>query len=380
MMRVRRGGWLLWGLRLAAGAMAVTRLIGAARAAAPVQPISDLAHHTSGADDGSSMHDAVTVLIPARDEATRISPVLAAMVGAPGVAEVIVVDDASSDDTAAIARAAGARVVSGVALPEGWAGKAWALQQGLGEVRTGWVVTLDADTMPDRGLPAALQARARAEQADLMTVGGRFWCPSRGARWLHPAFLTTLVYRFGPPGQVGGDAERMLANGQCMVARTDVWRGAGGMNPVAGELVEDVSLVRHLARTGHRVAFLDAAEMLTVRMYEDAADTWRGWGRSLALPGVEPAARQWRDLVMLALAQVLPLWRILLWRADLVDLCLAAMRLGTLVGTRRAYTPARNRAEAAVYWLSPAADTVALAAVAKGIVRPRQMWRGRTYH
>ena len=52
----------------------------------------------------------------------------------------IVVDDESTDATAAIAAAAGARVVDGGRLPAGWAGKAWALQQGLdaGDAASGW--------------------------------------------------------------------------------------------------------------------------------------------------------------------------------------------------------------------------------------------------
>ena len=49
----------------------------------------------------SAVEAGISVVIPARDEARRIGPVLAAVVGAPGVAEVIVVDDESSDGTAA---------------------------------------------------------------------------------------------------------------------------------------------------------------------------------------------------------------------------------------------------------------------------------------
>ena len=94
------------------------------------------------------------------DEAERIAPLLDAIVGASGVAEVIVVDDQSSDATAEIARLAGASVVSGAPLPDGWAGKAWALQQGIEAATSDWVVTLDADARPDPQLPTALVARA----------------------------------------------------------------------------------------------------------------------------------------------------------------------------------------------------------------------------
>ena len=85
------------------------------------------------------------MVVPARDEANRIGPLLEAVIDAPGVAEVVVVDDESTDATAAIAAEAGAKVVAGRPLPSGWVGKAWALHQGI-DVATGeWVVLLDAD-------------------------------------------------------------------------------------------------------------------------------------------------------------------------------------------------------------------------------------------
>ncbi len=367
------GPWSVVGMliRVTAGLWAIRKLSGAARQMPAISPASE--------PQGPHSNDMITVVIPARDEADRIGPVLAAMVGAPGVAEVIVVDDNSADQTAAIAGAAGARVMSGEPLKPGWAGKAWALQQGVSAANSPWVVTLDADTDPDPRLPLALVARATTEGYGFMTVGGRFYCPSPGARWMHPAFLTTLVYRFGPPGVRGVAAEQMMANGQCMVARTELWKSEGLMNPVAGELVEDVALARYLARRGHAVGFLDAAELLTVRMYEDALDTWRGWGRSIALPGVEPPMKQWRDLAVVTVAQALPLPRLISGRGDVVDVVLLALRLGTLAGTRRAYTRSQGLMGRVAYWASPLADPIAVVAIARGILKPRQMWKGREY-
>lgn len=354
---------------MAAALMAVGRLARAVRAAPPVTA-DDAPPSVAATVDG----DDITVVVPARDEAPRIGPLLDAIVGAPGVGQVIVVDDESSDDTATMARSAGAVVVTGTPPPAGWAGKAWALQQGIGAASTEWVVTLDADTRPETGLPRALVLRAEGDGSDFVTAGGRFECPTRGTRWLHAAMLTTLVYRFGPPGAVVAPG-RAMANGQCMALRRGPFVDGCGMEPVRGDVVEDVALARHLAGRGWKVGFLDATDLLRVRMFESLGDTWSGWGRSLALPGVETRTRQILDLAVVVLAQALPLPRLLLRRCDVLDVVLAAVRLGTLVGTRTAY----DRTDLA-YWTSPLADLPACAAITAGIARgTHQTWRGRTY-
>jgi dolichol-phosphate mannosyltransferase len=344
------------------GAAAVAVVRNVARAAGRVAPVA-----------AAPAPAPVSVVIPARDEAARIGPLLDAAVGAPSVVEVVVVDDESSDDTAAIARAAGARVVSGCPAPPGWVGKSWALQQGLDAATSPWVVFLDADTRPAPALPAALVARAVDDGLDLLTVGGRFECPTPGLRWLHPALLTTLVYRAAPPGASRpGPVHRRVGNGQCMAVRRQVLVAAGGFGAVAHHAVEDVALVRSMAAAGFGVATLDASDLLTVRMYETAPEAWRGWGRSLPLPGVDGRGRRVLALATLVLTQAAPLWRAVARRADAVDAVLLAVRVGTLVGTAPAY--ARRGVP---YWLSPTADALAVAALVRSTLGRPRPWRGR---
>jgi dolichol-phosphate mannosyltransferase len=363
---VKRIGRLLFlALRLGAAVGALRQLIRAGRTVAPIE-----AAPTAPAPFGG-----VTVVIPARNEALRIAPCLEGLRADSAIHEVIVVDDHSDDGTADMARTLGARVVSASALPSGWAGKCWALQQGIEAATTEWVVTLDADTEPIPGLVAALVARATNDGFGFLTVGGRFRCPTWLLQVLHPSLLTTLVYRYGPPGSTSSTGpERMMANGQCMVLRRAEFLAAGGFHPVASSLVEDVALARSLASQGWSVGFLDAGPALTVAMHADAADAWRGWGRSLPLGGVASKREQAEGLSIVWLAQALPLVRLLSGRGDLLDGILALARLGTLAGTRRAYEH-----PSAAYWLSPLADIPVALRLTQSTLRPERTWRGRTY-
>jgi glycosyltransferase involved in cell wall biosynthesis len=145
---------------------------------------------TAAPDDLS----AVTALVPARDEALHIGRTIAALALQGRGLDVIVVDDQSSDDTRGAAeRAAGSglplRVVAGQPLPHGWAGKLWALEQGLGLVDRPYVLLLDADIELAPSLVPALLAAARRRDATLVSLLAELRCATFWERLLAPAFV-----------------------------------------------------------------------------------------------------------------------------------------------------------------------------------------------
>lgn len=314
----------------------------------------------------------ISVVIPARNEALRIAECVAPLRGAPGVCEVIVVDDESTDDTARVARENGAMVVAGKPLPVGWVGKIWALRQGIEAARGDVVITLDADARPDAMLARAAYDALVVSRADLATVAPRFRTTSRSSQWLHASMLTSLVYRHGAGGGIA--RPNSVANGQCMVFRREPVLRERWCDEVRGEIIEDVALVRHLVRSGKKVEMFDGSNVLTVQMFDGFTDTLQGWARSLALSGVDRAPRQWYDIATTAIVLVAPLWLLLVGVATPATLCSVAIRLGTLLGTRRAYEQ-----RGVGYWLSPFADLLAWLVVIRGVVAPSRQWRGRHY-
>lgn len=316
----------------------------------------------------------VSVVIPARDEERRLGTCLDGLRDDGDVAEVVVVDDRSTDATAALARAAGARVVAGRELPGGWVGKTWALQQGLEAAAGDWVVFLDADTRPRTGLARALVA-VLEEGEDLVSAGARFICRTPGEQLLHPSLLATLAYRFGPLGRPEPPPpDAVVVNGQCIAVRREALLDAGGFGRARGNMTDDIALARSLARDGWRIAFVDGGALLSVRMFASAAETWREWGRSLALVDVTPPARLALDLATVWLVLALPMLRLAGRRMGPLDRLLLAVRVALLPALAGSYV---DRGFA--FWLSPLADPASALRLTLSAVRPPRTWRGRTY-
>jgi glucosyl-3-phosphoglycerate synthase len=124
---------------------------------------------------------AVTVGIPARDEAATIGAVvemMATLVDEGLVDEVLVCDDGSTDGTAAIARAAGARVViPGSVDGEARTGKGEALWTLVGQARGDIVVFLDADLVSLHPSWVARLVAPLIEDPAIALVKGRFRRP-----------------------------------------------------------------------------------------------------------------------------------------------------------------------------------------------------------
>ena len=269
---------LLAAAQAAAGARVLGRLLPGRRRAPPPTPLVD-ADDPRRALVGAAR---VSVVVAALNEAHRIGPCLAGLLAqGPEVSEILVVDSRSTDGTRELVLEAARRdprirLLTDDPLPAGWMGKVWALETGLRHARGEWVLGIDADTEPVPGLVAAVVGAARCNRYDAVSFAPRFAGQTAGERWLQPAMLATLVYRVGAAGDGGQDPERVMANGQCFLARREVLKRHGGYAPARQSWCDDVTLARHLARRGHRVGFLDGSRLYRVRSYSSAAQAWRG--------------------------------------------------------------------------------------------------------
>ncbi len=375
--------WLLAATQAVALLVLMARLAPGRRRRPPVQPVGD-------ADAPATT---LTIMVATLNEAKRIGPCLDGLARQGAIVrEILVVDSRSTDGTRELVTAAAVvdpriQLLTDDPLPADWVGKVWALQHGLAQATGEWVLGIDADITPDPGLAAAVVAAAIEQRFDVVSFSPRFTIPTAAEAWLQPALLVTLVYRCGAAGEGTPDPERVLANGQCFLAKRSVLQAHGGYVAAQRSFADDVTLARHMARAGVRVGFLDGSSLYRVRSYSSMGEAWREWGRSLDLKDATTPARQWADVVFLFLAQAMPLPMVLLllgvgrtaigpaWQPLLiVNGILLAIRLMLLAALTQSYDRV-----GLPFWLSPLADAPAAARILLSTMRKRRTWRGRAY-
>jgi len=202
----------------------------------------------------------VSVLIPARNEERTLPNLLPALRGQSfQPLEVIVIDDHSSDRTAAIAAQAGVRVMQPPALPDGWCGKTWALHNGVRSSQGEILVFLDADTEPHPDFLKRLVA-AQQKLGGLVSVQP-FHRTEKPYEQLSVLFnlVGLMAVPLGP--RCGVAFGPVLAT-----SRADYQR-AGGHAAVAGKVVEDWFLAHHYEQAGLPVSAFIGDGQIAYRMY-----------------------------------------------------------------------------------------------------------------
>ena len=252
---------------------------------------------------------AVAAVVPARNEAESLPVTLPALLAQdyPGEFRVYLVDDNSDDGTGEIAaelgekaaRAGGAplTVVRGRARPEGWAGKVWAMAQGLAEAtrpgpeatrpgaavtagRPDYVLFTDADIA---SAPNALRDLVRGAAADDRAMVSQMALLRAQTRW-ERVVVPAFVYFFSQlyPFRKVNDPRRgtAAAAGGCMLLSWPALREAGGLEPVKGALIDDVALGTLLKRNGNRTWLGLTTDIRSTRPYPSLASLWHMIARS----------------------------------------------------------------------------------------------------
>ncbi|WP_405495729.1 glycosyltransferase [Streptomyces sp. NBC_00096] len=237
----------------------------------------------------------VAIVVPARDEAGVLPLSLPSLLAQdyPGEAEVVLVDDGSTDGTAALARRL-ARAQPGLPLTvvspgepgAGWTGKLWALRHGIAHARSAasgepdYLLLTDADIAHEPDSLRELVAAATAADLDLVSQMARLRAVSVWERLIVPAFVYFFAQLY-PFRWINRPAARTAAAaGGCVLLRTSAAVRAGVPESIRQAVIDDVSLARAVQRTGGRIWLGLAERVDSVRPYASLADLWRMVSRS----------------------------------------------------------------------------------------------------
>ena len=235
------------------------------------------------ASDKAGFSGAVVAVIPARNEAELIGPVVTSLLNQCAAMPVLLVDDASSDGTADVARRAAEKagktdalmVIQSKPLPAGWTGKLWSMHQGIERARAlnpAWLLLADADVVQGAETVANLGLIASEGHYDLVSFMVKLHCESLPEKLLIPAFVY-FFFMLYPPAWIR-DTRRSTAGaaGGCMLVRADTLERAGGLEAIRGALIDDCSLARLLKQHGGRLWIGLADQSQSLRQYETFSD------------------------------------------------------------------------------------------------------------
>lgn len=292
----------------------------------------------------------VSVLIPARNEAANIRAALdSVLANRLSDLEVIVLDDQSTDDTAAIVQSyvrhdSRVRLESAPPLPAGWCGKQHACHHLAGLAQFPYLVFVDADVRLAPDALARMVHFMESNQADNPRLNANSYRGPVGLasgvphqqtgslleRLLIPLIHFLLMAYLPMRGMRNGPGLSLAAGcGQLFIARADAYRRAGGHQAIRDTLHDGVKLPRAFRKAGLMTGLFDATDLATCRMYHGGRETWRGLGKN-AIEGLAAPRLIGIMTVMLLCGQVLP-WIILPFTSGLATILAAAAALLSLV-------------------------------------------------
>ncbi len=238
-------------------------------------------HHASSAAPSEPYN--VSVLIPARNEALRIGPLLESVLASEGVdCDLCVLDDESQDGTDAIVetfskRHDNVRLLKGIPVPPGWSGKQFACYQLAQQAKYDELVFLDADVALSKDALLRAVAQRRQSRADLLSGFPRQRVITIGEQLLIP-LIHVILLCFLPFGLMRWTRMTGAAAGcgQFFLTTKRAYELSGGHSSIRQSLHDGILLPRAYRMCGLKTDLFDASDVATCRMYASFEETWSG--------------------------------------------------------------------------------------------------------
>jgi hopene-associated glycosyltransferase HpnB len=269
----------------------------------------------------------ITVLIPARNEEDVISRTLSSLESQGNLAEIILIDDQSTDNTCKHAEQTHPQrltIISGSPLSEGWSGKLWALEQGRTIVRTKHTLLLDADIELQPGTCSTLLKKLDDDNLDMVSLMAFLRMQSFWEILLMPAFI--YFFKLLYPFSVSNSNSRLVAAaaGGCILVKTAKLEEIGGFAALKDELIDDCSLAKHIKNSGGRTWIGLSHSALSHRCYDTLQTIWNMVARTAYTQLQYSIGLLFLCTMLMVLAFVLPVFLIFVTQLPIVLFSLLA--------------------------------------------------------
>lgn len=226
----------------------------------------------------------ISVIVPARNEERNVPQLLDSFESEKKyLHEVIIVDDESEDNTAALAKERGAKVVTSDPLPEDWKGKPWACLQGAIAADGEWLLFLDSDV---RLHPGAMQKIVDLiENGDTNTAYSiyPYHTIEKPYEELSAYFNSLMVAGIGAFGHAELDGRDPALFGQCLLIPKRLYLLIDGHAAVKDKVLENFHLAKHLKKAHGRCLCYLGEGLISMRMFPGGFDDlWNGWKKGFA--------------------------------------------------------------------------------------------------
>ena len=230
----------------------------------------------------------ISAIVPARNEEGAIAACVESLALQPEIAEILVVNDQSTDKTAEIVRGLmlkilRLRLLETQEVPPGWVGKNNAVYLGAKEAKGPWLLFTDADAELQPGAAARALQIAQETGAALVSFSPEQITQSWYEKALIPFVYSRLAKHFSYEAVNNSASPAAAANGQFLMMQRDAYNSIGGHASVASDVLEDVALAKRAKAAGFRLWFGPGQGIVRVRMYRSFGAMWQGWKKNLYL-------------------------------------------------------------------------------------------------
>ena len=229
----------------------------------------------------------LTIVVPARNEEANLIPCIESLISQTCKDfQIIIVDDQSEDKTPDIAKKYASEYdyihyISIKEKPTGWVGKNYALFTAYREVKSPYVLFIDADVRLNKHCIENSITLAKDNNIYLLSYAAHQECKTIFEYAVQPMIfhILNILYPFkGINDQPGSNA---VVNGIFILIKTDIYQKAGTHEAIKNEILEDVKLAHNVEKAGGKIYFSYAPGLIQVRMYHNLSEIITGWSKNI---------------------------------------------------------------------------------------------------